>query len=1211
MQKLRVITCLVLSLAVLGGCSSDNISTDDTESSDLFSRLQSDQAVQAKVHSSLLDRLTDEDTPVKTWVFFTDKGGSESARVQSAISQPPSYLKARALARRQARGQTTLVTEEDLPLKAEYVGAVEATGAQLHVQSRWLNGVSVWANAQQILDLANLSCVRQLQPVQPLSVIEPIEIADATLSQRSASAGFYGLTEDQLEQINLINVHHDGFTGQGVVIGILDTGFVIDHKAFNHPGHILQVIAAWDFINNDGKVGIQPGDPPTQHEHGTMILGTLAGYLPNQYVGAAYDAQYILCKTEDTAGEYPAEEDNYVAGLEFIESNGGDMATSSLGYIDWYTQDQLDGLTAVTTIAVNIATQKGMYITTAAGNEGHDNDPKTSHLIAPSDAFQVITCGAVWDTGTIASFSSDGPTADGRVKPELLARGVYTATVNPNNVYNFVTASGTSLSTPLVAGAVACLIEARPDWTVDRMRNQLFATASDFATLGYSDPLLIRGYGIVDAYTAMEFSDCNGNMIDDATDLDKCGTELWCQDCNDNHVLDVCDINQDDPDENDTFSFDCNENEIPDECDLSSGTSKDCDVNYMPDECQADCDANDLFDGCQMSCSGPIKGDFDGDLIVTVNDLDGFLLCMQGPQNPIMDRCIVCDMDDDGDVDITDFAYFQNALDDQAICTDSDCNANVVLDTCETDSDYDGVIDDCEDCPFDPDKTEPGVCGCGVPDVDSDGDTILDCLDGCPTDANKTDPGVCGCGVADVDSDSDTVLDCLDGCPNDANKTDPGICGCGALDDGDTDGDGVFDCVDNCINTKNADQDDSDNDDVGDKCDNCPSASNTDQANNDGDFWGDVCDPDDDNDDIADGSDNCPLIANSDQLDTDEDDQGDVCDNDDDDDGVADDTDNCPLIANASQTNSDNDSLGDACDNCPEISNENQADEDNDGVGNMCDPDLTDEDEDGVPDIQDNCPDVANADQADEDKDGIGDACDAPAIEDADNDGIIDEQDNCPTVFNPSQIDENKNGVGDACEDDTIDLTLALGAASAQIAPSQTVTLTATVTNLSTDEAFDVVLAVDLGDRLVMTDHSGTATQNDTLVTWSAFDLLGGEFVSHTIDVQLAPTVDPAQVSTAAVTAVANHAGTDPAPDNNQADVEMEVVESGTPEPEPQPSNADSIWPTAPQAAPDDETQTDETFCGACGTGTAPAGLMAILLLGLLRAGFRRKLRRK
>ncbi len=454
------------------------------------------------------------------WVYLTDKGFADDQAQQQAIDELVKTYPARATHRRQLRRSAPgLFDARDLPVSRDYIEQIEAAGATLHVTSRWLNAVSVQASPSKLQAIAAFPFVKHIEPVRVGRRIEPmLHKADNPPPTRT----FYGFADDQLSQIGLTDLHAMGYTGQGVIVGILDTGFSRIHETFNDPNNPLPVVAEWDFVNNDPNTGIESGDDPDQHAHGTMILGTIRAYTPNELVGGAYNASVILCKTEDITSETQVEEDNYVAGLEFIELNGGDLATSSLGYIDWYTQNDLDGQTAVTTVAVNTATANGLYCCTAAGNSGNDGDPNTSHLIAPADAFEVITCGAVDLNGNITGFSSDGPTADGRLKPELLARGLDTYTIWPYDTSGYVTVSGTSLSTPLVASAVACLVQARPNWSVSTMRTRLFNTASDYVQNGQPDPLNVRGYGILNAAQAL-LSDCaadiNGDGIVNTQDV--------------------------------------------------------------------------------------------------------------------------------------------------------------------------------------------------------------------------------------------------------------------------------------------------------------------------------------------------------------------------------------------------------------------------------------------------------------------------------------------------------------------------------------------------------------------------------------------------------------------------------------------------------------------------------------------------------------------
>ena len=460
------------------------------------------------------------ETRLPVWVYFQELRAQPCEACETAITDL-------AVARRsQRRTLPGVVDIHDMPLPQECANAITATGATVRVQSRWLNAISALATPAQITALQKLPQVLRVEHVRRGRSNARDEMSTATpMAQFAAATDIYGTAAAQVDQIDVRRLHNAGYRGNGIVIGVLDSGFRRVHQSFKSVEHPLQVIAEWDFVKNDNNTDIQTGDNSEQHKHGTWILGTMAAYWPNQIVGTAYEARFVLAKTEDVPTETPVEEDYYVAGLEFVEAHGADIVTSSLGYIDWYTQADMNGVTAVTTKAVNIATANGVVCLTAAGNEGHDTNPATNRLIAPADAMQVLTCGAVDSAGAIASFSSDGPSADGRVKPEILALGVTTATVNSTNTTGLTGVSGTSLSTPLLAGAVACLLQARPDFTVDSLRTALFATASRSDASGtHPDPLFVAGYGIMKAFPASQFltpclGDLDGSREVDAADV--------------------------------------------------------------------------------------------------------------------------------------------------------------------------------------------------------------------------------------------------------------------------------------------------------------------------------------------------------------------------------------------------------------------------------------------------------------------------------------------------------------------------------------------------------------------------------------------------------------------------------------------------------------------------------------------------------------------
>ena len=415
------------------------------------------------------------------WIYFIDKDRSNK---KPSISN-------KALKRRNKVNPNKNYNWYDLNPSEDYINKVLNTGAELRNQSRWLNAISIECTEEELIEISYMPFVKDIQPVNQFrrKNIEELISAKSLQKIESTSEIDYGNSKDQLEQINVPKAHNAGFYGQGVTVLMLDTGYNLDHPIFDS----LNVIAEWDFINDDSTTKNENGDALGQHNHGTATFSVLGGYAPGFLIGPAFKANFLLAKTEILDQEIQLEEDNYVSALEWGEALGADIASSSLGYTDWYTWEDMDGNTAVTTKAVDIATRLGMLCVTAAGNERTE---PWEHIIAPADADSVIAVGAVDDDGLIAWFSSPGPTFDGRIKPEVCAQGVLTASASGNNGYGF--GSGTSLATPLVAGAAAVLLSARPTWTPMMIREALMKTASQA-----NSPDNNYGYGIIDIWAAI------------------------------------------------------------------------------------------------------------------------------------------------------------------------------------------------------------------------------------------------------------------------------------------------------------------------------------------------------------------------------------------------------------------------------------------------------------------------------------------------------------------------------------------------------------------------------------------------------------------------------------------------------------------------------------------------------------------------------------
>ncbi len=447
----------------------------------------------------LLDKLP-SDSAIAVWVFFTDKGIKTDGEYKKAIRECSHQLSERSVKRREKRGKRPLFDFTDIPVKKEYVDELRGFGVKVRTVSKWLNAASVMANESQVQEIEKLSFVRTIEKVATFYRKKPSpseeKLGKFYEAPQDQVLG-YGESYAQLAQIHVPELHYLGYSGKGVLITMLDTGYFLHHEAFQSILDEGRLIATWDFINGDEDVEDGPDD---QRNHGTYTWSAVGGFVNDTLIGPAFGADFALAKTEISLNqtEIQIEELNWVAAAEWADSIGADVISSSLGYSRWddgtgYTYEDMDGNTTECTKAADWAVSKGIVVVNSAGNER--NDTSWYYIIAPADGDSVIAVGAVDAQGQLASFSSAGPTYDGRTKPDVVARGVQTYCAWANGGYGGV--SGTSLSAPLVAGVCALLLEIHPDWTPIEVREALWTTASRA-----DHPDNLYGYGIVNAAKA-------------------------------------------------------------------------------------------------------------------------------------------------------------------------------------------------------------------------------------------------------------------------------------------------------------------------------------------------------------------------------------------------------------------------------------------------------------------------------------------------------------------------------------------------------------------------------------------------------------------------------------------------------------------------------------------------------------------------------------
>ncbi|MBN2667653.1 MAG: S8 family serine peptidase [Bacteroidales bacterium] len=419
--------------------------------------------------ASVISMLSSTKAQTKQWVYFTDKA--------NVNYNPSKYLSKKTIEKRLKQG-ISLNQYSDWPLNQNYIEVVSLLSDSVGFQSRWFNAIVVWTDNERIAQIQNLPFVLKTELAQPMnSVLADFKTEDADTDD------YQLLAEQQIELMQGQLFEPLKIDGSGIRIAIFDGGFPNVDKApeFEHIRNAGHIIATRDFTKNKDFVYYSS-------THGTMVLSNIGGIWNQHKLGLATNAEFLLAKTE--VGLEPfAEEEYWLAAVEWADQQGADIINSSLGYTHHrYFRDQMDG-TSLVARAANMAVSKGILVVNAAGNEGEQSFWK--YIGTPADADSVLSIGGIDpETGYHISFSSYGPTADGRAKPNVSAMGKVVV-VSKKGI---TTAYGTSFASPLAAGFAACVLQMNPNFDV----HQLFDAIQKSATLyPYYD--YAHGFGIPQA----------------------------------------------------------------------------------------------------------------------------------------------------------------------------------------------------------------------------------------------------------------------------------------------------------------------------------------------------------------------------------------------------------------------------------------------------------------------------------------------------------------------------------------------------------------------------------------------------------------------------------------------------------------------------------------------------------------------------------------
>ncbi len=434
-------------------------------------------------------------------IEFTDKDNNAYS-----IENPEEFLSQRSMDRRANQGIGYDMT--DLPITDSYVQQVAEIGVEVKRRVKWINTILVKTTDESLIDLVlDLPFVNSATkiadqianpPLKPKNFFEieenwPQEKPNYS-QNKSTSELDYGDDYDQINLINGIPLHDMGYQGQGMVIAVLDGGFIgADERiVFDSLWANNQILGSRDFASEENNAF-------SGSTHGTNVLSTMGANWPGQMIGTAPKADYWLIRTEYTDYENIIEEYNWLVGAAFADSVGADIINSSLGYTTYddpamdHTWDDLDGNTTIVTIGADLAAKKGILPVNSAGNEGSSS---WQYISSPADGDSVFAIGATNIYGDIAGFSSRGYPLDPRIKPNICAVGSGTTVANAYSDF-ITTSNGTSFSSPTIAGMTACLWQANPGFT-----NQDIMNALQFSASQASDPDNVYGYGIPDYFAA-------------------------------------------------------------------------------------------------------------------------------------------------------------------------------------------------------------------------------------------------------------------------------------------------------------------------------------------------------------------------------------------------------------------------------------------------------------------------------------------------------------------------------------------------------------------------------------------------------------------------------------------------------------------------------------------------------------------------------------